>query len=242
MIVIVDSRIEVGQAFVNCFEREGVASTALECNEFPDWFSGLCETDLLAIEAILLGAADDRPKLLRLIQQRGRMPVIALSDRRTLDETLSLLAAGVDDVVSKPVHVKEILARSGTIRARRGDVTSVSEIVGIRLYADGRDPEIAGEALQLPRRERRILECLARNRGGWVTKSQIFNQVYGLLNDEIDENVIESHISRLRKRLRQRLGRDPVESQRFMGYRLSVGPHEPSVTVTGRSPAPPSAS
>jgi hypothetical protein len=53
-----------------------------------------------------------------------------------------------------------------------------------------------------------------------VTKTQIFNRVYGIFNDEIHENVIESHISRLRKRLKQRLGHDPIDSQRFLGYRL----------------------
>ena len=53
-----------------------------------------------------------------------------------------------------------------------------------------------------------------------MTKTQIFNRVYGIFNDEIHENVIESHISRLRKRLKQRLGRDPIDSQRFLGYRL----------------------
>ena len=76
--------------------------------------------------------------------------------------------------------------------------------------------------MPLPRRERRILEYLIANKGRRVTKSQIFNFVYGLFDDGIDENVIESHISKLRKRLRQRLGTDPIEFfQRFLGYRLT---------------------
>ena len=91
----------------------------------------------------------------------------------------------------------------------------------IRVFSDGRDPEIDGEPLPLPRRERRILEYLMANKGRRVTKSQIFNFVYGLFDDGIDENVIESHISKLRKRLRQRLGTDPIDSQRFLGYRLN---------------------
>ena len=60
-----------------------------------------------------------------------------------------------------------------------------------------------------------------KRRPGTHYKSQIFNFVYGLFDDEIDENVIESHISKLRKRLRQRLGTDPINSQRFLGYRLT---------------------
>jgi DNA-binding winged helix-turn-helix (wHTH) protein len=74
--------------------------------------------------------------------------------------------------------------------------------------------------LQLPRRERRILEYLVANRGCRINKTQIFNSVYGLFSEDIDENVVESHISKLRKRLRHRLGYDPIDSKRYLGYRL----------------------
>jgi DNA-binding response OmpR family regulator len=62
------------------------------------------------------------------------------------------------------------------------------------------------------------------NMGCRVTKTQIFNSVYGLFSEDIDENVIESHISKLRKRLRHRLGYDPIDSQRYLGYRLITSP------------------
>ena len=90
------------------------------------------------------------------------------------------------------------------------------------MFSDGRDPEVRGEVLPLPRRERRILEYLVNNTGCRVTKTQIFNSVYGLFSEDIDENVVESHISKLRKRLRHRLGYDPIDSQRYLGYRLIV--------------------
>ena len=79
----------------------------------------------------------------------------------------------------------------------------------LRVFSDGRDPEVQGEVLPLPRRERRILEYLVNNKDCRVSKTQIFNYVYGLFSDDIDENVVESHISKLRKRLRHRLGYDP---------------------------------
>jgi two-component system, OmpR family, flagellar system response regulator FtcR len=58
------------------------------------------------------------------------------------------------------------------------------------------------------------------NRGRRLTKSQIFNAVYGLFDDVVEENVVESHVSKLRKKLRARLGYDPIDSQRFLGYML----------------------
>ena len=74
--------------------------------------------------------------------------------------------------------------------------------------------------MELPRRELRILEFLARKQSRRVTKAQIFSTVYGLFDEAIDQNVIECHISKLRRRLRKRLGYDPIESQRHLGYRL----------------------
>ena len=50
------------------------------------------------------------------------------------------------------------------------------------------------------------------------------NQEEDYLGDEcrraVEENVVESHISKLRKKLRERLGFDPIDSKRFLGYRL----------------------
>ncbi|MDP1911474.1 MAG: winged helix-turn-helix domain-containing protein, partial [Hyphomicrobium sp.] len=91
----------------------------------------------------------------------------------------------------------------------------------ITVHFDGSDPEVAGELMALPRRERRILEFLMRNRGRWVTKTQVFNAVYGLFDDEVDEAVVESHVSKLRKKLRTKLGYDPIDSKRYLGYTIS---------------------
>ena len=77
-----------------------------------------------------------------------------------------------------------------------------------------------GEVLELPRRERRILEYLVANRGKRVTKTQIFNAIYGIFDDNVDEVVVEGHISKLRKKLRLRLGRDVIDAKRYLGYQF----------------------
>ena len=146
--------------------------------------------------------------------------MIALSEHHSLEHTLRLFESGVDDVVRKPVHIREILARITAIRRRGSEEAAYTEVGSMRIFMDGRDPEINGEPLPLPRRERRILEYLASNRGRRVTKTQVFNAIYGIFDEEVEENVVESHISKLRKKLREKLGRDPIDSKRFLGYRL----------------------
>jgi DNA-binding response OmpR family regulator len=220
MIVIVDERETVKEGYTAWFDREGVSATGFCAADFGNWVKTVSEPDIGAVEAFLIGDCEDRHLLPRIIRNRSDAAVIAMNDHKSLDETLDLFEAGVDDVVRKPVHVREILARIKAIH-RRAKVEDEGKLVGdIRVFSDGRDPEIRGEVLPLPRRERRILEYLVANRGRRVTKSQIFNFVYGLFGEDIDENVVESHISKLRKRLRHRLGYDPIDSQRYLGYRL----------------------
>ena len=220
MIVIVDERETVLNGYTSWFCREGVSATGLAPHDFRQWVNTAPQPDIGAVEAFLLGDFEDREEVPVKIKSRSAAAVIAMNDTKSLDDTLELFAAGVDDVVRKPVHVREILARINAI-SRRTNPAGEAPVSGrLRVFADGRDPEIDGEPLPLPRRERRILEYLMANKGRRVTKAQIFNFVYGLFDDGIDENVIESHISKLRKRLRQRLGADPIDSQRFLGYRL----------------------
>jgi DNA-binding response OmpR family regulator len=79
---------------------------------------------------------------------------------------------------------------------------------------------VGGSVLTLPRRERRILEYLVANRTRRVSRNQIFNAVYGLFDEEVEESVVESHISKLRKKLRTALGYDPIDTKRYLGYQI----------------------
>lgn len=221
MIVFVDGRVGVGQAYVSGFEREGMAAVQMTWEAFSDWLDTLGPDDMQSVTAILLGDGPARRRAAERLKRRGKVAVVAINDSKSLQETLELFAGGFDDVVSKPVHVTELIARINVIRARGAADRAVVKICGIQMFADGRDPVVGDAALLLPRRERRILECLASNRRAWLTKSKLFHQVYGLFSESADESVIESHICRLRRRLRDRLGFDPIESRRFLGYRLS---------------------
>lgn len=225
MIVIVEERGLVADAYRATFGREGVPVCGFTLKEFTEWISGAPDADFDAIDAFLIGECGDLVQQIQTlsieIKRRCSAAIIAIKENRSLATTLDLFAQGVDDVVVKPCHAREMLARIEAISRRAKTRTAREADIGdIRTYRDGRDPMIGGELLSLPRRELRILEFLADKSPRRVTKAQIFSAVYGLFDHEIDESVIESHISKLRRRLRERLGYDPIESQRHLGYRL----------------------
>ena len=218
MIVVVDERGLVKDGYTSLFGREGIPSTGFDPREFGEWVQTAADSDIAAVEAFLIGQGEHVHQLPRAIRDRTLAPVIAVSDHPSLEATLALFDCGVDDVVRKPVHPREILARAAAIRRRLKAVANFTDVGAIRVFSDGRDPEVHGEVFALPRRERRILEYLISNRGRRVTKTQIFNAIYGIFDEEVEENVVESHISKLRKKLRKKLGFDPVDSKRFLGY------------------------
>lgn len=233
MFIIVDERDLVTNGYACRFSQEGIASTGFRPGQFKDWVASAGDGDVQAIEAFLIGECPEREDIPRIIRRRSAAPVIAMNDAPSLELTLGLFSAGVDDVVRKPVHVREILARVHAIRRRADDRPVCATVGPIQVFFNGGDPIVNGETLPLPRRERRILEYLLVNRGRRLTKAQIFNAVYGIFDDDVEENVIESHISKLRKKLRARLGYDPIDSQRFLGYLLVTEPAAPGLRAAG---------
>ncbi|WMS41775.1 response regulator transcription factor [Acuticoccus sp. MNP-M23] len=235
MYIVIDSRDVVATGYKAGFEREGLACTTFAGRDFADWLTTLSDEDVSAIQAVILGETEERMTIPMLIRARGKTPLIALKEERGLDETLTLFNTGVDDVVKKPAPVKELIARSNAIWRRSTESRQEANFGRLVVYFDLRDPTIDGEPIELPRRERQILEYLARNRRRRITKSQLFNAIYGLFNESVDETVIEGHISKLRKKLRQQLGYDVIDAKRFAGYSF-IGDRAPCEILPDQSP------
>jgi len=220
MIIFIEDRQLVVDGYKNRFQKAGEILVRLTALDFIEWLNTSSVLELTSVEAVLIGECDSAEMSIEAIRKKMNIPIIALLERRSLELLTIYYHLGVDDVVVKPVHFEELLIRIATIKRRSIPASARCSNEPIVVYFDGRDPELNGKQLLLPRRERRILEYLASINGRRVTKAQIFGAVYGLFDENIEENVIESHISRLRKKLRSYLGFDPIDSKRYLGYCL----------------------
>ena len=224
MIVVVEERELIASGFKAMFAREGVAASVMDGAELDAWIEAADGDDVNVVDMFLIGGTlagngENAGRTVEAVRRRTGAPVIGVAEGPRLDATLALFSAGCDDVVRAPIHVREILARAAAIRCRRrAEADPTLRFGALTVHMDGRDPLIDGVALALPRRERRVLEVLAGARGRFVTKPQLFSAVYGLFCTDVEESVVESHVSKLRRKLRERLGRDPIEARRFQGY------------------------
>ena len=213
MIIFLEERTLVVKGYKDRFAKAGETLIRMQTNEFTEWAATSSINDLSAVEAFIVGECENPECQVARIRRISQAPIIVLIDNRSLEQIVRYFGSGADDVVAKPVHYQELILRIAAIKKRmlRGEPEiSDKQLV---VHFDGRDPEIDGETLNLPRRERRILEYLAGIAGRRATKAQIFNAIYGVFDEHVEECVVESHISKLRKKLKMRMGYDPIDSR-----------------------------
>ncbi|KPF70806.1 XRE family transcriptional regulator [alpha proteobacterium AAP81b] len=151
-------------------------------------------------------------------------PVIMLTALASLDERVRGLRAGSDDYISKPFAFTELLARIEAVRRRVASPPGGAPVT--RLVYDDLDIDLlarrvtrGGRKIELQPREFRLLEFLLRHRDQVVTRTMLLEGVWDYHFDP-GTNVIDVHVSRLRKKLDDGGARPLLHTVRGAGYRL----------------------
>ena len=214
-------------------EMASVLKTALERQDFVvDHVSTLADADAMAklgtFDAVVLDRrlpdGDGLSLIPRLRALHVDAPVIALTAMSGLDDRVRGLDAGADDYMVKPFAIEELVARLRALHRRQFTVRAEQAVVG-RLTYDFRHREalVEDQALELPRRERLVLETLIRRPGRAVMRGALEEAVYAL-DDEIGSNALDAHISRLRRKLDDVAAGIEIRAIRNIGYLLRATP------------------
>ena len=140
--------------------------------------------------------------ILKTLRKSGdTTPIILLSARAELQDRIQGLDMGADDYLVKPFDMQELDARIRALIRRKPMADGHSISFGTLNYERSARRLLAkGKVLDLPRRELAAFECLFERQNAIVSKSQLTDHIYGVGFD-IDENVVEIYVSRLRKKL-----------------------------------------
>ena len=169
----------------------------------------------------MLPELDGLTVLSRLREAGNRTPVLVLSALASLDERGKGLRAGSDDYLTKPFELAELLARLEAVQRRALPSGEITRLVEGELELDllARRVTWAGKRIDLQPREFRLLEYLVRHRGQVVTRSMLLEGVWDYHFDP-GTNVIDVHVSRLRKKLDEGGAGNIVQTVRGTGYRV----------------------
>jgi two-component system, OmpR family, response regulator len=190
-----------------------------------DWFQTRAESLAAALctdyEAILLDLqlpdGDGLGLLKELRSRKIGCAVIILTARDQISDRIKGLDAGADDYLTKPFDLHELEARLRALSRRTGNGGSSAQLqIGtLAINLASRTVSLEGQPVTVTAREWAVLADLARHAGALRSRGQLEDALYAM-GEEVESNVIEVHISHLRKKL----GRDRIETVRGIGYRL----------------------
>jgi two-component system response regulator PhoP len=179
--------------------------------------------DLLVLD-LMLPRLDGLSLLRRLRSRNDATPVLILTAKDGKGAIIQLLNAGADDYLSKPFDLGELLARAkALIRRGKGAAHPTLRHLDLELNTLEQTVRRAGALVDLSPTEYRILEYLIHHPRKIVSQRELLEHLYDY-NWEHHSNVIEAHVSNLRKRLQaaQPGGDSVIETMRGRGYRLAA--------------------
>jgi len=175
--------------------------------------------DLIVLDGMLPDG--DGVALCRTLRARGQqVPVLMLTARDALSDRVDGLNAGADDYLTKPFEFEELLARLRAL-LRRSDMTRPPVLVADDLRLDPASLQVtrAGRPVELTPKEFALLQALMRQPGAVVPRQRLAEQIWHGDPLAID-NLIDAHMSKLRRKIDAAGARPLIETVRGRGFRL----------------------
>ncbi|MDE3105345.1 MAG: response regulator transcription factor [Acidobacteriota bacterium] len=228
-VLVVEDEIRLSQNLAAAL-REGPGFAVDLCHDGKDALDFCATTtyDLILLDLMIPGLRGEEV-LRRLRTRKVNTPVLVLTAVAETRSTIELLNLGADDYITKPFDLGELLARArALVRRGKGIRQTVFDLGPIHLNISEQTVSVAGTLVAVSPTEFRVLEYLMHRPRAVVSKQELLEHLYDF-TWERHSNVIEAHISNLRRKLREHAAGPLLETLRGRGYRLLDTPAlEPS--------------
>ena len=221
-ILLVEDEPKIAAYVKRGLEEQGYAVDAAATGREALLWAETVAYDLIVLD-ILLPELDGLAVCRELRQRDCRAPILMLTARDTVDDRVTGLDAGADDYLVKPFAFKELLARLRALNRRAADVprTTLLQLADLSLDTLTRRVKRGERTIDLTAKEYAVLECLLREPGRTLSRTQIAEHVwnYDVFNQS---NIVDVYIRNLRRKLDDGFDLKLIHTVRGAGYRLSA--------------------
>ena len=214
-ILIVEDEERIASFLQKGLKSNGYSTSAVGTGEEALTFVQTGEFDLMILD---IGLPDmDGFDVLRRLRSRDKtLPVIILTARDAVADTVSGLEGGADDYMTKPFSFEELLARVRVrLRSERAPEETVLHAGDATLDLRTRRLTVDGRTMELSAREFSMAELFFRHPEQVLSREQLLSNVWGYDYDP-GSNVVDVYVGYLRKKL----GKERIKTLRGIGYRL----------------------
>lgn len=216
-ILIIDDDISIGNLEQEVLERSGYSVMRAYSGTEALLILKDRRPDLVLLDLMLPGLSGEEvlPRL------RG-IPVIVVSAKADTENKVALLLGGAADYLTKPFDTKELLARIA-VRLREQSASPLSAVYTcgeLSLDSSSHSVSIDETPISLTRTEYAILKLLMQNPDKVIAKSVMLDRISADTPD-CTESSLKTHVSHLRSKLREKSGKDYVESVWGIGFKLN---------------------
>jgi DNA-binding response OmpR family regulator len=220
-VLLIEDDRKAAKLLVKGLQEEGLVVDVAVTGEEGEEQALVNEYDVIVLDWLLPGK--DGIAVCQAIRARDvSTPILMLTARDSLADRVNGLRTGADDYLTKPFAFAELLARiRALLRRSRLVRPSVLRVADLTLDPATRRVMRAGVAVPLTSTEYAILEVLMQCAGETVSRSRLVERVWDEASEVID-NLVDAHVSHLRKKLDRGDHPSLIQTVRGFGYRLGA--------------------
>lgn len=221
-VLVVEDEPKVARFLKQALEEEGHAVDSAGDGREAGNLAHLNQYDLILLDVQLPGM--DGLQLAAELRRAGmQAPILMLTSRDSTQDVVRGLNAGADDYLTKPFALEELLARVNALARRQlGPATGILRYQDLEMDRLRRQVKRAGKLLDFSPREFRLLEFFMLNPERVVSRTTLLEKVWDMSFDP-ETNVVDAHISNVRKKLEEGNRARLIQTVRGAGYALRSG-------------------
>ena len=218
-ILIIEDDKEISNMLTEFLGQNGFSTTAV--HNGPDGLNRAAsdEFSLILLDIMLPYKSGD--EVLKELRKVSDVPVIILSAKGLTQNKIELLTLGADDYLTKPFDLWELLARIHANIKRHSGKTTLTVIAygALLINTENKTVTASGRQINLTSKEYALLELMLKNPNKVFSKQNLYESVWEETY-AYDNDTINTHISNVRKKLKDADNTDYIETVWGIGYKL----------------------